>query len=78
MRVRMYVYTYVVCSTSLLQPVHIIGIYYLDTTSVCVFVAGTAGVTVTELQSGSVDGRQRSVPTNVDPQSNTDGKHQSC
>ena len=30
-------------------------------------MAGTAGVTVTELQSSSVDGRQRSVPTNVEP-----------
>ena len=36
-------------------------------TTVRVFVAGTAGVTVTELQSGSVDGGQRSVPTNVEP-----------
>ena len=36
-------------------------------TSVHVFVAGTAGVTVTELQFGSVDDGQRSVPTNVEP-----------
>ena len=47
-------------------------------TTVRVFVAGTAGVTVTELRSGSMDDRQRSVPTNVDPQSNIYGKHQSC
>ena len=36
-------------------------------TTVRVFVAGTAGVTVAELQSSSVDGGQRSVPTNVEP-----------
>ena len=36
-------------------------------TTVRVFVAGPAGVTVAELQSSSVDGGQRSVPTNVEP-----------
>ena len=36
-------------------------------TTVHVFVAGTAGVTVIELQSGSVDGRRSSVPTNMEP-----------
>ena len=43
------------------------ALQYLFLTTVCVFVAGTAGVTVTELQSSSVDGGQRSVPTDVEP-----------
>ena len=36
-------------------------------TTVRVFVAGTAGVIVTAVQSSFVNGGQRSVPTNVEP-----------